>query len=143
MAETDLNKAIKRALVGLDPRRCENAVDTGTPDVHYVDGWIESKAIVFPARGSTKLQVRHYVPEQRAWHVRRCAAGGLVHVVVWDKNTLDHETLVFNAALAAQHLGVDWTLAEARARATLHMLRWDGLQFRRFILRERGKHLVG
>lgn len=130
MAETDLNGRIRSALYGRDPRRCENAVDPGTPDIHYIGGWIESKQLpAFPKRPETVVAVAHYVQGQRSWHVRRCKAGGRVHVVI----EVAGECFVFDALNAAQHLGVDWTREDMVREALCHTRTWSRATFRAFI----------
>lgn len=109
--------------------RVENAVGPGTPDINYDAGWIESKRLKrWPVRIDTVVRVPHYVPEQRAWHVKRHTAGGLVHVVI----QIGTAILVFNAFEAAQGLGF-WTRREMFARAKFISDPWDAERFRRFI----------
>lgn len=129
MAESDLNKRLQSALSHRDPVRVENAVGPGTPDIEYVGGWIESKLLKqWPKRLDTIVQVRHYVPEQRAWHVKRRKAGGRVHVVI----QIGDDVLVFDAMDAAQGLGF-WTRAEMNRIAVYVLCPWDAGKFRRFI----------
>lgn len=130
MAETDLNKRIRSALHGRDPVRVENAVGPGTPDIEYIGGHIESKQLpAFPKRPETVVAVDHYVQAQRAWHVRRCKAGGRVHVVI----EVAGETFVFDALAAAQHLGVDWARLDMIRESLLYMHKWNRATFRAFI----------
>lgn len=131
MAESDLNDRIRKALHGRDPRRCENAVDPGTPDIHYIGGWIESKyEDEWPAKPTTVLRLKRYAPEQRAWHVRRCAAGGTVFVAL----EVDSEFHLFQADMAARYLGVEWTRADCRACALLWSPTWDERRVRKFFV---------
>ena len=57
----------------LDPLRVENPIHPGTPDVNLCDGkWIELKCIAaWPVHASTKVQIRHYTPQQRVFLYRR------------------------------------------------------------------------
>lgn len=129
MAESDLNAWIQRALRHRDPVRIENAVGPGTPDIEYIGGWIESKMLPdWPKRKDTIVRVRHYVPEQRAWHVKRRTAGGRVHVVI----QVASDVLVFDGKVAAQGLGF-WTREEMNRYAVLAMYPRDAGWFRRFI----------
>lgn len=63
----------------LDPRRVENVLGAGTPDVNYIDGWMELKQLpAWPARPDTivalpKLRDRK---EQVAFLTRRWMNGG-------------------------------------------------------------------
>lgn len=117
----------------MDPQRVENSVGDGTPDINYSGGWIESKMVDFPKRTDTILRVPHYTPQQRAWHVRRIRAGGVLHVIVQDK-TSSTETLVFDGLEAATALGSIWSLRQCRKSARLYMIEWDPYKFRRFIV---------
>lgn len=131
MAESDLNKRICAALRDRDPRRCENTVDPGTPDIHYVDGWIEDKQVRFPISDRV-VKVDHYHAGQRGWQVRRRRAGGLCHVAIEDSRT--GWFYCFDALHAAVHLGVDWTERDMRMSAGYFSKRWDGRAFREWLL---------
>lgn len=130
MSEGNLNKRIMSALAGWDPHRVENAVGPGTPDIEYVGGHIESKQIPhWPKRPLSVLRVPHYVPEQRAWHIRRCQAGGRCHVVI----EVERDVFVFDGIVAAQHLGLTMTRWGMQTAALLWMPNWNQTMFRRFI----------
>jgi hypothetical protein len=130
--ETDLNKRICAAIKDRDPRRCENTVDPGTPDIHYVNGWIEDKQVRFPSTPGLIIKVDHYHSGQRGWQVRRRRAGGLCHVAIEDSRT--GWCYVFDALDAAQHLGIDWTERDMRMFASYFSKRWDGRAFREWLL---------
>lgn len=132
MAETDLNKRLRSALYSRDPQRVENAVGPGTPDIEYIGGHIESKQLrAFPKRPETVVAVEHYVQAQRSWHVRRCKAGGRVHVVI----EVAGECFVFDGLNAAQHLGVDWTREDMIRESLCYMPAWNQGTFRAFIIK--------
>lgn len=130
--ETDLNKRICAALADLDPRRVENTVGHGTPDINYLHGWIEDKQIAFPKRPTTIVKLEHYTPQQRAWHRKRRQAGGLCFVALEDSDSGTFYLL--DAFKAAAHLGVDWTVEGIRRGAMLVQRPFDGRRFRKFIL---------
>lgn len=84
MNEIAMWKALAPGLrhAGLDPIRIENAVQSGTPDVEYIGGWLELKfAQKWPSRGGP-LKLAHYTPQQNAWLLRRHAAGGRAFIVL-------------------------------------------------------------
>lgn len=131
MAERELNKRIRSALFGFDPRRVENAVGPGTPDINFTGGWIESKWLpAWPARAGSVVKVPKYVPKQRGWHTKRRSAGGLVWVVI----EIGSDVLVFDAQDAAPGLG-HWTKEQMLRRAKLVMSPWDGRAFRHYIVK--------
>lgn len=111
-------KLLRKA--GLDARPVENPVDPGFPDVEYIGGVIELKAVDdWPKRDETELKLEHYTQEQRIWHERRAHFGGRIHVLL----QVDREYLLFTGATAAAHLG-------RAPRATLYDLccaRWESL----------------
>lgn len=134
MSETDTNDRIRGAIIHRDPTRVENSVGPGTPDINFIGGWIESKFLdAWPKRAKTVVRVPHYRPDQRAWHVKRCAAGGIVFVVI----QIGDDVLVFDGMDAAKGLGF-WTREEMNRIAKCVMYPWDAGKFRRFIDRECG-----
>lgn len=69
--------------LGLDPRRVENVVGPGHPDVDYAGGNIELKHLAeWPRRLSTLVQVPKYTGEQAGWLAQRWKAGGLSWLMV-------------------------------------------------------------
>lgn len=132
MAERELNKRIRSALHGFDPRRVENGViGPGTPDINFTGGWIESKWLpAWPARASSIVKVPKYTRKQRAWHVKRRSAGGLVWVVI----EIGSDVLVFDARDAALGLG-HWRKDQMIDYAKLVMSPWDGRVFRHYIIK--------
>lgn len=67
---------------GLDPTRIENAIDVGTADVNYIEGWCELKFVrEWPRRGGP-LKIRHFTPQQRVWLLRRSHCGGRAFLVL-------------------------------------------------------------
>ncbi len=101
MTESGFWNKAKVWLAGLDPVRIEDRLSLGVPDVNYIGGWIELKWVArWPPRGGI-LQLPHYTPQQKAWHVRRIGKGGRVHVLLG----VGSDTLLFDGVTAAKYLG--------------------------------------
>ncbi len=101
MSESTMRGRVVRALKDLNAIAVENPVLPGTPDVNYVEGWIELKWLrEWPADESTPVRFPHFTPVQRVWHIRRRLAGGMSWVLVQCKR----EWLLFDGAIAALYL---------------------------------------
>src|SRR4051812_33026356 len=69
--------------LGLDPRRVENVVGPGHPDVNYAGGDIELKAMDgWPVRPETLVKVPKFTGEQAGWLAQRWKAQGLSWLLV-------------------------------------------------------------
>lgn len=91
------NKVVK-ALKLLDAMAVENQVRPGTPDVNYIEGWIELKWLrAWPKRPETIVQIEHFTKQQRVWHFQRRRAGGQS----WFLLQVRREWLLIDGALAA------------------------------------------
>jgi hypothetical protein len=113
--ESRMWQTLRPLLEELDPIRVENLSSVGTPDVNYVGGWIELKCLrAWPKKPETIVRVDHFTPEQRAWILRRCRAGGKVFVILRVAN----DWLMFEGSWAANHLG---------HRTQEQLLRWTML----------------
>ena len=113
--ETILNGHLMATLkiCRLDPQRIENVVGDGTPDIEFIGGWIESKVLwEWPKRPDTIVHIRHFTTEQRAWHVRRAAMGGMSFMALEVENDL----LLLKGDKAARMIG-NATRAELLASA--------------------------
>ena len=109
--------ALRPILAGadLDPRRVENVVGPGHPDVNYCGGDIELKAMAdFPVRVDTAIKVPEFTGEQAGWLLKRQEAGGrawlLVRVGQW--------WFLFDALAAHQIFKGELTQEEWRQRST-------------------------
>jgi len=100
-----------------DAKAVENPVHPGTPDVNYIEGWIELKQVPeWPANEETPLRIAHFTPQQRVWLMRRCSMGGRAHLLL----QVGREWLLFTGTVAAKEIGT----------ANMHRLR--GLAVRKW-----------
>ena len=106
MKETRLRRLVCNLLktLRLDPISVENPAYPGTPDVNYVGGWIELKALdKWPVFKKTPLRIKTFTREQRTWLWRRWRRGGQVHLLV----TVGNDWLLFDGVTAADHVGYE------------------------------------
>jgi hypothetical protein len=102
MSETGMRSRVVRALRSLDAIGVENPVYPGTPDVNYVEGWLELKWLrAWPVNPNTVVTIEHYTQQQRIWIYRRWCKGGRVHLLL----QVQKEWLLFNGRVAYEHLG--------------------------------------
>lgn len=99
MLESGMRSKVVAALRSLDAVCVENAARYGTPDVNYVEGWLELKVLARWPRGVVK--VPHFTPQQRVWLKRRVRLGGSAHVLI----LVDKDWLLFDGSWAADKLG--------------------------------------
>jgi hypothetical protein len=98
MAESDQRSTVVKALKKLDAVAVENPAYPGTPDVNYVEGWIELKWLrAWPARQDTVVTLKHYTNQQKIFAVRRRRAGGNCWLLLQVRN----QWLLFDGAVAA------------------------------------------
>ena len=101
MSESTMRGRVVRALKSLNAIAVENPVLPGTPDVNYVEGWIELKWLrEWPTGEDTPVRFPHFTPVQRVWHIKRRLAGGMSWVLIQCKR----EWMLFDGAVAAIHL---------------------------------------
>jgi hypothetical protein len=128
--ESRMWQTLRPLLAELDPVRVENLSSVGTPDVNYVGGWIELKCLAaWPKKPETVVKVDHFTPEQRAWILRRCRAGGKVFVILRVAN----DWLLFGGAQAACSLGT-WTKDRTLREAALVLVSFSGASLRKDLL---------
>lgn len=102
MSERTQWKTVRQALRGLHPIRVENPALPGTPDVNFIEGWIELKwRRTWPARSDTVVEFDHFTPRQRAWLTERAHNGGRVWVLV----QIARDWLLFDGAVGAAFVG--------------------------------------
>lgn len=102
MSESDLRGRVVRGLRALDAVSVENHVYPGTPDVNYVEGWLELKWVRrWPRGADTPVRVEHFTQEQRVWLRRRATRGGRVHLLLQCR----HEYVLLDGLRASVLLG--------------------------------------
>ena len=102
MAETNQRRTVIKALAGLDPIAVENPAYPGTPDVNYVNGWIELKWLrQWPKRDSTVVAIDHFTQQQRVWLQRRWKKAGPCFLLL----QVRREWLLFTGDVAADIVG--------------------------------------
>lgn len=99
---------------GLDPKRVENVLANGHPDVDYTHGNIELKHISgFPKRSDTPVNLPLFTAEQQAWLAGRWASGGNA----WLLTRVGKEWFLFDGWTAIQVrkgiTALDWSLLAA------------------------------
>ena len=101
MSEQNMRGRVVRALKSRNAIAVENPALPGTPDVNYVEGWIELKWLrEWPVGEDTTVRFEHFTPQQRVFHIRRRLSGGVSWVLVQCKR----EWLLFDGATAALHI---------------------------------------
>jgi len=102
--ERTLRDSVTHHLKSLNAIAVENPILPGTPDVNYVEGWIELKSWErWPVHPRTVLRMDHWTPQQRVFHLRRSRAGGRTHVLLSIEET--HDFLLLDGKTAATILG--------------------------------------
>ncbi len=102
MSEQSQRARVVRGLADLHAVAVENPVMPGTPDVNYVEGWLELKCLSRWPRGEeTPVRVPHFRREQRIWIRRRALRGGRVHVLL----QVERDWLLLPGQWAADRLG--------------------------------------
>ena len=107
MSEQHMRQKVVRALKELDAVSVENPARPGTPDVNFIEGWIELKQLPeWPNNADdSPVLVRHFTPQQRVWLSRRSRLGGNVFMLLQVKQ----DWILLEGAVAADHMGVDAT----------------------------------
>lgn len=102
MNEYGMRQIVVQALSGLDIMSVENPVRPGTPDVNFIEGWMELKILPkWPARASTKIKVPCFTPQQRVWLDRRFSRGGAAYFLI----LIAKDWLLFDGDVAAKLIG--------------------------------------
>lgn len=98
MAESAMRKKVVKALAPLNAIAVENPCLPGTPDVNFIEGWIELKWLrSWPKKEETIVKLDHYSQQQKVWAFRRRRAGGSC----WFMLQCGREWLIMDGAVAA------------------------------------------
>ena len=104
IGELPFRRGLVAALAPLDAFPVENGASPGTPDVNYIDGWIEVKLVDdWPKRAATPVRIKHFTPEQRATLLQRCLRGGRAFLLVYRPD--NNEVYIFDGMYAAHAVG--------------------------------------
>jgi hypothetical protein len=99
MSEKALRSRVVKALKTLDAVSVENPAYPGTPDVCYIEGWIELKQVNHWTAGV--LRIPHFTPQQRVWLRRRWRKGGEAYLLL----QVQLDWLVFDGVTASEIVG--------------------------------------
>lgn len=103
MSEATMRANVLDTLRELDALAVENPIRPGTPDVNYVEGWIELKWLRrWPkVKEGVAVKIDHYTPQQRRWLARRHRKGGAAFLLL----QVGRDWLLFRGDVAAEHVG--------------------------------------
>lgn len=77
LSESGQRRRVIRELKLLDAKAIENPIGPGTPDVNYIEGWIELKWLRrWPAKKDSVVPLPHFTIGQRRWLRNRYRKGG-------------------------------------------------------------------
>lgn len=73
---------LRRALRHLHAKPIENRLESGTPDLAYIGGWLELKWLRgWPKQGGV-VQLPHFTKAQRYWLRKHCEMGGRAFMIL-------------------------------------------------------------
>lgn len=83
LSEKSMSHTVMGALVSLHATRIENYCSAGTPDIEYIQGWLELKEMPgWPIDPQWHLRIPHFTIEQRLFLRKRCYYGGNAHLLL-------------------------------------------------------------
>jgi hypothetical protein len=100
--ETRLSNRLLKTLKKFHAIPVENPKCPGTPDISYIGGWVETKALdEWPKKEKTPLRVDTFTDKQRIWLKKEAACGGNAFVML----QIGKEYLILDGLYAANYLG--------------------------------------
>jgi len=87
----------------LDAVSVENPAFPGTPDINFIEGWLECKWLrEWPKKDNSIVHLEHFTPQQKVWIYRRWRKKGNVYLVLQCRK----EWFVFDGETAFTHVGM-------------------------------------
>lgn len=78
-----MRSRVVKALRPLHGVAVENPAYPGTPDVNFIEGWLELKWLrSWPKGATTIVRLEHYTAQQRLWIRKRAINGGNVGLLL-------------------------------------------------------------
>lgn len=101
VSEKDMRSKVLAALKPLHAVSVENYVGPGTPDVNYVEGWIELKWLQRWPKNANTVVTFDFPAQQRIWHLKRRSRGGRSWFLIQCKR----EWILMDGGVAAINIG--------------------------------------
>lgn len=103
MSENGMRSKLVKDLKSLDAIPVENTVRPGTPDINFIEGWLECKWLRrWPANANeSPVLISHFTPQQRIHLARRYGKGGNTFLML----EIGREWMLFTGDVAAQFVG--------------------------------------
>jgi hypothetical protein len=101
MSERLMRQKVVKLLKPLDATAVENGVGPGTPDINYIEGWIELKYLPRWVASVKDVKIAIFTPQQRVWLRKRWRAGGNVFFLLQAEN----DWLLYEGEVASIHVG--------------------------------------
>jgi hypothetical protein len=103
MSEQGMRQKVVKLLSELGAFSVENPIRPGTPDVNYIEGWIELKWLRRYPRNykESPILIEHFTPQQRIWLRKRWEKGGAAYLLLQVKK----EWFLFTGKTASKMVG--------------------------------------
>jgi hypothetical protein len=117
MDESKFRGTVLSALKPLHGVFVENSMRAGTPDINYVEGWLELKWLPsWPVRAKTPIALPKFTSQQRVFLVNRARSNGQARFLL----RVGKEWILLNGFWSAVRLGKGATRAEILSVAEKH-----------------------